>query len=165
MYIFSSLRIDLNSTGFSGRDIDALLPDFMTERKTTVGLTWNSSVNGPESFGIWAVVYAGLAAAAGGFLAEFGADLYKWTKDKLLLVLRTKQHPDCYISIKFDDVEIFYHEDGLFSTDEAGDVLLNFFENISNFILKIDPSVSKVWEISRGDKNGDWKVEPAKDLE
>lgn len=160
--IFSSVVVELNSAGFRGADVDKLLPDFITERKTTVGLSWYSSVNGPESFSVLLTVGALWAAATGsGFLQALGADLYKWAKEKLLVVLRTKRHPDCYISIKFDDIEVFFHEDGLFSEPNAGDVLVDFFGQLPQLLGQIEPSASKVWEISRGDAVGTWQIKPA----
>lgn len=160
-YIHSSVTIDLNSAGFHGADVDALLPDFATERKTTVGLTWHSSVNGPESFTVLLAVGSFCAVAvASGFLEALGADLYRWTKDKLLGVLRTKQHPDCYISLKFDDLEIFFHEDGLFLQSNAGEVLLEFFALLPKMVLQIDPKLSKAWEISRDKSTGTWLILP-----
>jgi hypothetical protein len=160
-YIYSSVVIELNSAGFRGTDIDALLPDFVTERKTTVGLTWYSSVNGPESFTVALAVGSFCAAAvASGFLEALGADMYKWAKHKLLSVLRSKRHPDCYISLKFDDMEMFFHEDGLFSEPNAGDVLLDFFEQLSNLVLQMDAHQSKTWEVSRDPTAGTWLIRP-----
>jgi len=162
-YIHSSVEIQLNSAGFRGADIDALLPDFVTERKTVVGLTWHSSVNGPESFDVALTVGAVWAAAAvsSGFLEALGADLYKWAKEKLLSVLRTKHHPDCHISLKFDDVEVFFHEDGLFSEPNAGDILLDFFEQLPKLVLQVDPNRSRAWEVSRGQPRGTWLIRPS----
>lgn len=164
-YIYSSIEIQLNSAGFRGTDIDALLPDFVTERKTVVGLTWHSSFNGPESFDVALTVGAvwAVAAVSSGFLEALGADLYTWGKEKLLNVLRTKRHPDCHISVKFDDVEVFFHEDGLFSEPNAGDLLLEFFEQLPKLILQVDPNLSRAWEVSRGQPKGTWLIRPSAD--
>ena len=163
-HVYSSVVVELNSAGFRGADVDALLPEFMTERKTTVGLSWHSSVNGPESFSVLLTVGAMLAAATGsGFLQALGADLYKWTKEKLLVVLRTKRHPDCYISLKFDDIEVFFHEDGLFSEPNAGEVLLDFFEQLPKLLAQIKPTAARVWEIYRGEEVGTWQIRPSED--
>lgn len=161
MLTHHTIDIRLNSTGFSGADVEDLLPDFITERETSVGLTWYRSANGPESFSILLTIYAALGVVAGEFIKELATDLYSWGKQKLLNNLRSKRYPDCYISIKLDDVEVFFHEEDLFTDPEAGKVILNVFETLPSLLPLIDASKSKSWEIFRRKADGQLLVKPA----
>lgn len=160
-HVRHAIEIKLNSAGFSGRDVDELLPEFITDRDTTVGLTWYSSANGPESLSILVAIYAAVSIVAGEFLKKLAADMYGWSKNKLLKTLASKRHPDCFISIKFDDVEVYFHEVGLFSSPNAGQVILAFFEELPGLLLKVDPMRCKLWQISRDVSGSAWQIRPA----
>ena len=123
MLTHHTIDIRLNSAGFKGADVDALLPDFITDRETSVGLTWYPSANGPESFSVLLTVYAALSIVAGEFLKKLGEDLYQWSKRKLLNTLKTKTYPSCYIEIKLDDVKVYFHDESLFDHPDAGEVM------------------------------------------
>lgn len=160
MYIQHSIEIRLNSTGYQGHDVDLILPDFITDRQTTVGLTWYPSYNGPESFTIYMAIAAGIGMFCGKFVELLASDLYAWCKEKLLNLVAKKIHPDCSITIKLEDVEIYFHDEDLFDSDLAGDILLEFFKKIPELVLLVKHEESKLWQISYDRENSTWLVIP-----
>ena len=156
-----SIELKLNSAGFKGEEIDEILPDFITERNTTIGLTWYPSVDGPESFTLIITVSILAAEFAKEFVKNLSKDLYSWTKEKVLPLLKRKQNPDGYVIIKLADVEIHYHDQSLFDEESGGLYYLDFLEKLPQLINAVDPSLGDRWEISFNQERGAWVVEPA----
>ena len=86
----NEVELLLNSSGFSGEDVQNLLPDFITERYTKVGLTWCPSVDGPESFTLIITTSLLLAEFAKEFVKNLSKDLYDWSKEKIIPLLKRK---------------------------------------------------------------------------
>jgi len=80
----NEIELLLNSSGFSGDDVQELLPDFITERVTKVGLTWYPSVDGPESFTLIVTTGLLLAEFAKEIVKSLSKDLYDWSKEKII---------------------------------------------------------------------------------
>lgn len=160
MSIFIKHSVDLrfNSAGFTGSDLDELLPDFVTERDTNVGLTWYSSATGPESFALAVIAAVAVSAFVGEFGKKLSEDLYSWSKSKLSRVLSRKRYPDCAIVIKLDDIELLFHDEQLFDSPDASNVIAGFFAVVPKLLLSVNPSKGRFWIASHDRSNGAWTV-------
>jgi len=106
------IYLELNNCGYDGSEINEILPDFITERKTVVGLTWEPSAEGPESFTLLIIITAGLSSIISAFLAELSKDLYQWTKSKLVPLFKKKKNPCGHIIFEIEDIKISYFSEG-----------------------------------------------------
>jgi hypothetical protein len=82
-HIDHRIYLELNSSGYRGLEIDEILPHFITDRKTVVGLTWESSAEEPESFTLVIIILIVLSSLGKGFLSELSKDLYQWANAKV----------------------------------------------------------------------------------
>jgi hypothetical protein len=106
-YIEHSIELTLNSSGYEGKDIDQVLPDFISDRPVRVGVAWAPSAEGPESLTL--LIAVGIYAAtklAEGFMSELSKDIYTWAKTKILPLLNKKRYPTGHIIIKLKDVTL-----------------------------------------------------------
>ncbi len=161
-YIEHTIELRLNVSGYKGEELDQVVPDFIDERNTTVGLTWYPSVDGPTSF---TLVIAAVVAAEFGkeFVKLLSKDLYSWCKDKVIPLLQKKQYPVGYIIIKLSDAELQYRNEELFDTD--GNLhLLRFFEELPVLLEKVNPSLGREWDVYFDQVGKVWVVEPAERL-
>lgn len=134
------IELKLNATGYKGEEINDLLPKFMTERDTVIGLTWYPSAEGPESFALDILFYGGLIFFTKAFLEELAKDLYKWVKEKIKPLLNKKEQAFGVMCMKFNDVEIFYYTSG-------EDEWLSLLEKLPEIVTKVKPELSNEWEI------------------
>ncbi|WP_156940932.1 hypothetical protein [Halomonas halodenitrificans] len=153
-----SIEIRLNSTGYKGSDVDSILPEFITDRNTTVGLTWYPSANGPDSLTIYIAVVGFFSVFAGEFAKHLAGDMYSWSKEKLATLLRSKKYPCCAITIKLNDVEIFFGDEDLFDLPGAEEVVNRFFQELPNIIENVQPEESTLWRVSYDHENDGWTV-------
>lgn len=106
------IRLELHEQGYSGSDVDELLPDFLTEHPTVVGITWTSCANGPEAWYLMITIGASICSAlAGGFLAELSKDIYSWAKSKIIPLLERKHHPQGTVVITFGTSTVYANID------------------------------------------------------
>ena len=106
------IELKLNSTGFTGSDVDELIPPFMTDRKTQVGLTWYPSAEGPERFVLIITIFSAFDLVGKVFLEELSKDLFSWIKGQIQLLLKRKKCPYGLMRLKFNDIEIDFDTDG-----------------------------------------------------
>lgn len=146
------ISLALNNCGYDGSEIDEILPDFITERKTLVGLTWEPSAEGPESFTLLIIIAASLSSIITTFLAEFSKDLYRWTKSKLIPLFEKKNNPTGNVIFEISDVKVTYFSEG-------GEELSELFSSLQDILNKIDPSLTEgEWEIQYAEEK-EWVVE------
>jgi hypothetical protein len=113
------IRLAFNTSGFNGNDLNLALPTFMSERATTVGLTWWPSAHGPEFYTLLIVASGIASAVATSFFSELGKDLYAWSKDRLNNLLSAKRFPVGQITLRSDDCELVAYLEGKAEIDEA----------------------------------------------
>lgn len=156
--IKNEIELLLNSAGYSGEDVQELLPDFITERYTKVGLTWYPSVDGPESFTLIITTSLLLAEFGKEFVKNLSKDLYKWSKKKIIPLLKRKSSPNGVIIIESANAQIYYHEltDIKNENDEKFSV---FLKDLPKIISEVDPNIGKNWEASFDKEKGVWTVE------
>lgn len=157
------IYLELNCMGFRGSEIDEILPDFMSERPTYIGLTWQPSAEGTESFTLGIIIGTALSPVVMGFLTEVGKDLYKWVKSKLVPLFKKKGHPIGHINLEIGDIEI----SGLCEGIEETEGLLKLFSSLPELVGKIDPNLTEgEWEIVYNRKIKTWIIEyhPPKDI-
>jgi hypothetical protein len=157
-WIKHSVDLRFNSAGFTGSDLDELLPDFVTERDTNVGLTWYPSATGPESFTLAVIAAVALSAFVGEFSKKLSEDLYSWSKSKLSKVLSRKRYPDCAIVIKLDDIELLFHDEQLFDDPDAPSLLAGFFAAVPALLLSVNPAKGRFWIASHDRSSSVWTV-------
>ena len=138
------LTLTLSKAGYSGSDIDSVLPPFMSRRQTIVGLTWEPAAEGPDSFKLILemVVAYGVLRIADGFLTELGRDLHVWSK-QLKALFSQRTNPTGYIEVRTEDLYIWYLYEHL--SGEDLDVILT---SLSDLIKQADPGVSYEWQIT-----------------
>lgn len=153
-----SIELRFNSTGYKGQELQEVLPDFITERDTTIGLTWYSSANGPESWNLVIKIAEGLLVTklAEGFINELGKDLYSWVKTKLTSLLRKKNHPIGYIIFEFSDIQVVYELESL--PNDHSENFAELFQQLPQILANIDPEKSAEWEIKFDPKSSQWSV-------
>lgn len=134
--------LELNKAGYTGADIDEILPAFMAERRTFVGLTWKPSAEGPESFTLGIIVGLALSSLAQGFISELSKDLYLWSKSKLLPLFKRKRSPVGTIEIALSNLTIFAYVEEINRLPEI-------FERLPELLARIDPNI---WD-------GEWVIE------
>lgn len=134
------IELKLNSAGFSADDLGTVLPDFITERKTLVGLTWYPSAQGPASYTLIITILWVVSAVPKVFIEELAKDLYKWSKQKLLNLFRKKKCPIGLIRFVFNDVVVEYYCDN-------ADTLLTLFKKLPKILSKIDIEKGTEWDI------------------
>jgi hypothetical protein len=162
-YIEHTIELHLNSTGYKAEELQELLPDFITERHTVVGLTWYPSANGPESFTLAITIGILLAEFGKEFVKNLSKDLYEWTKNKIVPLLQTKNSPEGIVIIKFKDAEIRYFDESKFSEDT--EKLSLFIQEIPHFINKIDSSVGANWSVRFDNEKNAFVVEADKNYD
>lgn len=140
--ISHNITIEFNSTSYSGQDVQDVLPDFITEHPTLVGLTWVPSAFGPEAFFISITIGAAVGVAQ-GFLSELGSDLYRWAKEKLLVILKKKKSPYGQLKISWVDIRVSIDIENM---DELLDIFseLNLLEERALKSLP-DNEVDVIW--------------------
>ncbi len=127
------IELKLNNAGFVGSDIDEILPPFMTDRKTLVGLTWYSCANGPESFVLVVTIWSAFRLVGKTFIEELSKDLYSWVKSQIQPMFKKKNYPCGFMRLKYDDMEIDFHTDG-------GEEWLALLNSLPAIIGSLDPS-------------------------
>jgi len=132
-----NIYLELNCMGYNGSEINEILPDFMSERKTVIGLTWEPLAEGPEWFTLIVTISAPLSVIGIGFLTELGKDLYHWSKSKLLPVFKKKNCPVGDIGFRVGNINI----SGLIEDDM--EPLLKLFSSLPDLISKIDSNLSE----------------------
>lgn len=157
-WIKHSVDLRFNSAGFTGSDLDELLPDFVTERDTNVGLTWYPSASGPESFTLAVIAAVAVSAFVGEFGKKLSEDLYAWSKSRLSKVLSRKRYPDCAIVIKLDDIELLFHDEQLFDDPDAANLIADFFNAVPKLLLSINSTKGRFWIASHDRSSGSWTV-------
>jgi hypothetical protein len=154
MGIAHKIELKLSSAGYRGEEINSILPDFITYRKTLVGLTWYPSAEGPERYVLVVTLGAILANVTKVFMEELCKDIYKWVKDKLLILFYKKRAPFGLVRIKMDNVYIDYYV-------ENTDKLLKIWDLFPEIISRVDPALSDEWIIDE-EINGEFKIRPIK---
>jgi len=151
-----TIELRLGYFGYRGEDIDAILPDFIRDRETIIGLR---SYPIPDHFVLIITIEATLTSVEKVFIEELAKDMYEWTKAKLCGLLRKKRDPDGPTLIRFRDVEIEYNwgAKSAYEPSENSDLLIGFWERLPALLEKIDPLFAKEWEIVLTDNNG-WSV-------
>jgi hypothetical protein len=157
-HISHRIELSFNSTGYKGKDIDDVLPDFITERNTSVGLTWYRSVEGPESFTLVIVISVLVAEIAKGFIGELGKDLYQWTKSKLIPLFKKKTYPVGHILVQMNDVGLDYYIE--LSDDNSREELASFFKDIAYILAQMDASKGSEWVVEFNKENKSWILQP-----
>jgi len=134
------IQLKLSSAGFSAEEIGVVLPDFMVDRKTLVGLTWYPCAEGTERFVLVVTIYSVVGAVAKIFLEELSKDLYQWVKVKINRLLKKKPQAYGMMLVKFNDVEVEFRTSG-------GDDWADLLDKLPSIIQELDPAESKDWEI------------------
>jgi hypothetical protein len=147
------IELILNSTGFDGADVQALLPDFNTDRDTVVGLSWYPSAEGPERYYITLSIIAAIGFVSKVFLEELFKDIYTWLKGKILPRMKNKPRSLGSIEIIFQDVRVW----GFF--EDSSDWLI-CAESLPKLLGKIDAAESSEWNIELS--NGGITILPRK---
>ncbi|HQU81787.1 MAG TPA: hypothetical protein PKY59_01595 [Pyrinomonadaceae bacterium] len=153
----NEIELLLNSAGFSGNDVEELLPDFITERYTKVGLTWYPSVDGPESFTLIITTSLLLAEFGKEFVKNLSKDLYEWSKGKIIPLLKKKNSPNGVIIVESANAQIYYHE--LTDLKENNENFSAFLKDLPKIITEVNPDIGKNWEVTFNEKTGFWTVE------
>lgn len=153
----NEIELLLNSTGFSGDDVQELLPDFITERFTKVGLTWYPSADGPESFTLIITTSLLLAEFAKEFVKSLSKDLYDWSKGKIIPLLKRKNFPNGVIIVECKDAQIYYHE--LSDIKGENENFSTFIKELPDLLEKVDPNIGKNWEATFNTEKGIWSIE------
>jgi hypothetical protein len=112
------IRLTLSTSGYTADDVGLALPEFMTERSTTVGLTWWPPAHGPEFYTLLVVASGMATAALSSFFSELGKDLYAWAKRRLNQVLSSKRYPVGQITLRTDGCELVAFAEGATQVDE-----------------------------------------------
>lgn len=148
------ISLMLNRSGYDGADVEAALPSFMSARKTEVGLTWQPSAEGPNSFFLLVEVALVADLVARGFLTALSKDLYDWTKSKLRDVLAPRPTPVGRVTVRFRDVELSY-------IAELDDIepLAELFSMLPLLCAQVESERAPAWVIHR-DAAGDWTIQP-----
>lgn len=154
-----SIELRLNSAGYKGEEINELLPDFITERNTTVGLTWFPSVYGPENLTLVITVSIIVAEFAKGFVTELSKDLYRWSKSKILPLLKRKRSPYGQIVIQLLDASIYYDQ-GRLQEPSRADKFAEFLNELPAIVTRVDSSLTKEWEAQFDESTATWTVKP-----
>ena len=152
----NEVELLLNSSGFTGEDVQNLLPDFITERYTKVGLTWYPSVDGPESFTLIITTSLLLAEFSKEFVKNLSKDLYDWSKKKIIPLLKRKNYPNGVIIVECANAQIYYHDASNFKDD---DKFSEFIKELPDLLHEVDPNIGKNWEASFDTKKGIWSIE------
>jgi hypothetical protein len=155
--ISHTVTLDFNITGYSGSDLDAVVPHFMTERETNLALTWRPSTEGPESFRLIIDIAAGYAAGSflKTFVQELSKDLYKWGKERLSPLFEKKDQALGNVSVEFEDITVNYYSGG-------GDDLNAFFQELPELLETADPEQSAIWHVSFDRSEEKWEIAPGK---
>ena len=128
--------------GYSGADLEAIHPSFCTEYDTIVGFRWQSTAEGIESWSLVVKVLAAVGAIAGSvILKELCKDLYSWSKEHLLRVLKLKRHNCGQLCLKFTDSEIYM------LTEYPNNEILKILKDLPSLIERIDPNISDMWDV------------------
>ncbi len=136
----NDLKIDffLSSAGFKVADLEELMPPFMTDYDTRVGLRWMPSATGPESWTL-AIVVGILAAEFGKkFAAKMAEDIYGWLKNTVGPFMARRANSHGLTTIRCNDLTVIVWEDAEFRT----------IRDLAEVLTKVDPAVSKVWHVS-----------------
>jgi len=148
------IQLKLNSSGYSGCDLNGILPQFAIDRKTIVGLTYYPCAEGPERFVLLVTIAALVGTVARVFIEEFARDLYVWMKASLLALFRKKNAPYGVLLVVFEDIELEFR-----CEFNDGD-WLNVLKNLPQLIYATRQDVSKDWEIEKLD-DGVFIVHPS----
>lgn len=149
-----SITLTLNSCEFRGNDVEEMLPDWITERPATVGLSWSPCALGPYSFLIIITISSFLIGTISqSFFNQLGADLYQWLKDKLRTNLAKKNYYNGSLCIEFDDVKIFVEFE-------------NRIEHAMEFVKELYPLMRKIVKLKgtnqeiccRKDNQNRWEI-------
>jgi len=157
-YVSHSIELKLNSSGYRGEDVDEILPDFITDRNTTVGLTWYPSYEGPESFTLIIVVSIFAAELAKGFISELSKDLYEWSKSRLIHLFKKKNYPVGHILIKLNDLELECLIEP--KAEKGDDRFLELFQVLPKVLDHTAPHQVKDWELYFDENLNSWAVRP-----
>jgi hypothetical protein len=149
------INVSLNSAGFKGRDLDKLIPDFMADRSTTLGLFWEPSYNGPHSWIVDIIVLGSLFKISELFLGELFSDLYNYSKKKLAKFLEKTPNNYGSINIKFKDFEIICH--GYYIPQ---DKFFEVFEVVPRMFPLLDASKGKTWLVKFDVEKDKWTISP-----
>ena len=147
------IRLELNSTGFTGDEAQQLLPDFITDHRTVIGLTWHPSVDGPESFNVILFIGIGAGMVAAGFLNALGQDLYRWVKDRVAPLMKAKDQAHPLIIIEFRDKKVT-------ATFEDLDGFEEFWRDFDEIMRIVrDRSSSEDCGFVYDKRSGKWKLD------
>jgi hypothetical protein len=147
------IELLLNSSGYTGGDLDKVIPDFFSDRDVKVGLVHIPSFNGPDSWVINIIIGTALGKIGEVFLSEIIGDLYNWSKTKLVKFFDKKPNSVGFIKIKFNDLQIFCYEYYI-----PKDKFLEVFKEIPNLINQIDKQKGKIWIVKFDQENGKWSI-------
>jgi hypothetical protein len=138
------IELKLSSSGFTGSDVQELLPLSRIDRKTLVGLKWYPCAEGPERFVLIVTIVSAFGVVGKVFLQELSKDLYSWIKTKVQPLLKRKNQPYGFMRLKFNDVDIEFWTDG-------GDEWLALLESLPTIIASVDLSESNELVIDKED--------------
>ena len=128
--------------GYSGEELEALNPSFSTEYNTIIGFRWQSSAEGLESWSLIVKVLAAIGGVAGSvIIKELCQDLYAWSKEHLLKVLRRKRHNCGSFHLQFSDSEVEM------ITEYPNDEMLVILATLPSLLELIDPNISDIWDV------------------
>jgi hypothetical protein len=147
------LILTLQPQAYSGSELEELYPDeFLSKYTTTVGFKWRQSDMGPESWSLTIAAGYALGKLVSVFAGELSKDLYKWTKEKILVAIQKRKSNHGSIYIDCQDVWIE------FTTFYPNEDLLDLFEQLPELLGRIDTSLCEDWSISCHD--GEFIIEP-----
>jgi hypothetical protein len=149
------IEILLNSAGYKGRDLDELLPEFITERDSQIGLFWQSSANGPESWIIVIGIVAIFSKVTDVFLDKLFEDLYEYSKSKLKKFFNKRPNNYGSIFVEFNDFKI-----SCYGYYVPSDKFLDFFSEIPNLVKFLDSEKGYEWFVKYDEKLNEWKISP-----
>ena len=152
-HIDHKVELHLSCAGFDGSAVQALVPDFITERHTIIGLSWYPCAEGPERYYITISICAALAFVTKVFLEELSKDLYKWLKGKLLPYMKDRPRSFGSVEVAFQNVRVWCY------INEDDDFLL-CVDYLPQLMTTIDVNQSTEWDLEI--KNGRIELTPRK---
>ncbi len=147
------LILTLQPASYTGAEIEEIYPHELAQKyTTTVGFKWRRSDMGPESWSLTIAAGYALGKLVSVFAAELSKDLYKWSKDSLLDIIKKREsnHGSIYIDCKDVWIE--------FNTFFPNEDLLDLFEQLPLLLKQIDPALCEDWNIEFS--NGEFTLSP-----
>lgn len=111
-----TVEITLNSMGYKGDEIKILFDDtFPVYYPTKVTYTFLPAAVPPLTANICVIFGIAASCVAGGFLSEFGKDIYNWVKKCVVKALTNDDHKRTLVEfyLIFEDMDVFIDDNDI----------------------------------------------------